>query len=88
MAQSASPLGPFKWVGIEHPNGLFSMDMTEYVDPNDPKQQVLNTPLSFMVLILETRGWHWRRLIWLSVFSRHGLFVPPSAGSLSVYLSV
>eukprot|EP00935_MAST-01C_sp_MAST-1C-sp1_P002166 g2166.t1 len=38
VARSPTPTGPFEWVHAENPNGLFSMDMTEYVDPNDPKQ--------------------------------------------------
>ena len=36
VASSADPTGPFRWEGASQPNGLFSMDMTEYVDPNDP----------------------------------------------------
>ena len=39
VATSASPTGPFKWSHAENPNSLFSMDMTEYVDPNDPSGQ-------------------------------------------------
>jgi hypothetical protein len=35
----ATPTGPFAWSHAENPNGLFSMDMTEYVDPNDPSGQ-------------------------------------------------
>ena len=38
-ATSATPTGPFKWSHAENPNSLFSMDMTEYVDPNDPSGQ-------------------------------------------------
>ena len=39
VASSATPTGPFAWSHAENPNGLFSMDMTEYVDPNDPSGQ-------------------------------------------------
>lgn len=39
VASSASPTGPFAWVGADHANGQYSMDMTEYVDPNDPTSQ-------------------------------------------------
>ena len=36
VASSASAAGPFAWEGAARANGLYSMDMTEYVDPNDP----------------------------------------------------
>ena len=38
VATSATPNGPFMWSHAENPNNLFSMDMTEYVDPNDSGQ--------------------------------------------------
>jgi hypothetical protein len=34
VASSKDPKALFTWVGATQPNGLFSMDMTEYVDPN------------------------------------------------------
>jgi hypothetical protein len=39
VAVSSTPTGPFQWSHAENPNGLFSMDMTEFVDPNDPSGQ-------------------------------------------------
>ena len=39
VAVSSTPTGPFEWSHAENPNGLFSMDMTEFVDTNDPSGQ-------------------------------------------------
>lgn len=35
VATSAAPEGPFAWVGASRADNMFSMDMTEFVDPND-----------------------------------------------------
>jgi hypothetical protein len=37
VASSASATGPFLWVGAARANDLYSMDMTEFIDPNDPQ---------------------------------------------------
>ena len=36
VASSSSAAGPFTWSGAARANDLYSMDMTEYIDPNDP----------------------------------------------------